>query len=32
VQAAERRLMANLTDEQRDDFKRTLGALGSDPL
>jgi DNA-binding MarR family transcriptional regulator len=32
VQAAELRLMANLTDQERTDFKRTLGALGSDPL
>jgi DNA-binding MarR family transcriptional regulator len=32
VRAAERRLMANLTAEQRDQFKRTLGALGSDPI
>jgi DNA-binding MarR family transcriptional regulator len=32
VRAAERRLMTNLTDEERDEFKRTLGALGSDPI
>ena len=32
VRAAERKLMANLTDEERDQFKRTLGALGSDPI
>src|SRR4029077_4447266 len=32
VQAAERRLMANLTGEERDEFKRTLGAMGSDPI
>jgi DNA-binding MarR family transcriptional regulator len=32
VRAAEQRLMANLTAEQRDQFKRTLGALGSDPI
>lgn len=32
VRAAELRLMANLTDEERDEFKRTLGALGSDPI
>jgi DNA-binding MarR family transcriptional regulator len=32
VQAAERRLMANLTDAERYDFKRVLAALGSDPL
>lgn len=32
VQAAELRLMANLSDQERTDFKRTLGALGSDPL
>jgi DNA-binding MarR family transcriptional regulator len=32
VRAAEHRLMTNLTDEERDEFKRTLGALGSDPI
>ena len=32
VQAAERRLMANLTDNERYDFKRILAALGSDPI
>ena len=32
VQAAERRLMANLTDNERHDFKRILAALGSDPF
>jgi DNA-binding MarR family transcriptional regulator len=32
VRAAERKLMANLTDEERDQFKRTLGAVGSDPI
>src|SRR5690348_5828955 len=32
VRAAELRLMVNLTDEQRDEFKRTLSTLGSDPL
>ncbi|HZN82516.1 MAG TPA: MarR family transcriptional regulator [Mycobacterium sp.] len=32
VQAAERRLMANLTDKERYDFKRILAALGSDPF
>jgi DNA-binding MarR family transcriptional regulator len=32
VRAAERRLTANLTDDERDDFKRTLGALGTDPI
>jgi DNA-binding MarR family transcriptional regulator len=32
VRAAERKLMANLTHEERDQFKRTLGALGSDPI
>jgi DNA-binding MarR family transcriptional regulator len=32
VRAAERRLMANLTDEERYDFKRILAALGSDPM
>jgi DNA-binding MarR family transcriptional regulator len=30
VRAAERRLMANLTDKERDQFKRTLAALGTD--
>jgi DNA-binding MarR family transcriptional regulator len=32
VRAAERRLMASLTDEERYDFKRILAALGSDPM
>jgi DNA-binding MarR family transcriptional regulator len=32
VRAAERKLMSNLTDEERDQFKRTLGTLGSDPI
>jgi DNA-binding MarR family transcriptional regulator len=32
VRTAEHNLMANLTDEERDQFKRTLGALGSDPI
>ena len=32
VQAAERRLMANLTDNERYDFRRILAALGSDPI
>jgi DNA-binding MarR family transcriptional regulator len=32
VRAADHRLMASLTDEQRVEFKRTLGALGSDPM
>jgi DNA-binding MarR family transcriptional regulator len=32
VRAAEDRLLTNLTAEQRDRFKRTLGALGSDPI
>ena len=32
VRAAERRLMANLTDVECYEFKRTLAALGSDPL
>jgi len=32
VQAAERRLMANLTDKERHDFKHILAALGSDPF
>jgi DNA-binding MarR family transcriptional regulator len=31
VRAAERRLMANLTGEQRREFKRILVTLGSDP-
>ena len=30
VQAAERRLMANLSDQERHDFKRILAALGTD--
>src|SRR4029077_15305164 len=30
VQAAERRLMANLTDQERHEFKRILAALGTD--
>jgi hypothetical protein len=30
--AAERRLIASLTDEERYDFKRILAALGTDPL
>ena len=32
VRAAENRLMVNMTDEERDRFKRILGALGSDPI
>jgi DNA-binding MarR family transcriptional regulator len=32
VRAAELRLMANLTDHERHEFKRTLGVLGSDPI
>jgi DNA-binding MarR family transcriptional regulator len=32
VRQAEKRLMANLTDEERRQFKRTLAALGSDPI
>ena len=32
VRAAERRLMADLTDRERYEFKRILAALGSDPL
>ena len=32
VRAAERRLMTNLTSEQRREFKRILVALGSDPV
>jgi DNA-binding MarR family transcriptional regulator len=32
VQAAERRLMVNLSDEERYDFKRILAALGTDLL
>ena len=31
VRAAERRLMADLTDEERYEFKRLLAALGTDP-
>ncbi len=30
VRAAERRLMANLSDQERYDFKRILAALGTD--
>ena len=30
VRAAERKLMTNLTEQQRRDFKRILAALGSD--
>jgi DNA-binding MarR family transcriptional regulator len=30
VRAAERRLMANLTDRERDDFRRILATLGID--
>jgi DNA-binding MarR family transcriptional regulator len=32
VRAAEDRLMTNLTDEERYEFKRVLAALGSDPI
>jgi DNA-binding MarR family transcriptional regulator len=32
VKAAERRLMANLTDSQCVDFKRMLTAIGTDPF
>jgi DNA-binding MarR family transcriptional regulator len=32
VRAAEGRLMANLTDKERHQFKRVLAALGSDPV
>jgi DNA-binding MarR family transcriptional regulator len=32
VRAAEQRLMANLTGGQRQEFKRMLVALGSDPV
>jgi DNA-binding MarR family transcriptional regulator len=32
VRAAERKLMANLTDEERHEFKRILAALGCDPM
>ncbi len=32
VKAAERRLMAGLTTEQRKEFTRTLVALGTDPF
>jgi DNA-binding MarR family transcriptional regulator len=31
IRAAERRLMGNLTSEQRREFKRILAALGADP-
>ncbi|MDT7790880.1 MAG: hypothetical protein QOD59_316, partial [Mycobacterium sp.] len=29
---AEDRLMTNLSDEERYEFKRVLAALGSDPI
>jgi DNA-binding MarR family transcriptional regulator len=32
VRAAEDRLMANLSDQERFEFKRVLAALGSDPI
>jgi len=32
VRAAERKLMANLSDDERHEFKRILAALGSDPM
>jgi len=32
VRAAEDRLMTNLTDEERYEFKRVLAELGSDPI
>jgi DNA-binding MarR family transcriptional regulator len=32
VRAAERKLMANLTEREQCAFKRTLAALGSDPV
>jgi DNA-binding MarR family transcriptional regulator len=32
VRAAESRLMANLTDNQRREFTQILGSLGSDPF
>ena len=32
VRAAEDRLMVNLSDEERHEFKRVLAALGSDPI
>lgn len=32
VRAAESKLMANLTDDQRREFKRTLVTLGTDPF
>jgi DNA-binding MarR family transcriptional regulator len=32
VRAAEDRLMAHLTDDQRREFTRILGSLGSDPF
>jgi DNA-binding MarR family transcriptional regulator len=32
VRAADRKLMADLTDDERHEFKRILAALGSDPM
>ncbi len=32
VRAAEHRLLADMSEEQRAEFRRTLGALGSDPM
>jgi DNA-binding MarR family transcriptional regulator len=32
VRAAERKLMTNLTDDERHEFKRILAALGCDPM
>jgi DNA-binding MarR family transcriptional regulator len=32
VRAAEQRLMANLTDKERHEFKRILATLGTDPV
>ncbi|GAC1399564.1 MAG: MarR family transcriptional regulator [Mycobacterium sp.] len=32
VRAAERKLMTNLTDQEKYDFKRILAVLGSDPI
>jgi DNA-binding MarR family transcriptional regulator len=32
VRAAERKLMANLTEDERHEFKRILAALGCDPM
>jgi len=32
VRAAEGRLLANLTAKERDEFKRILATLGTDPI